>query len=62
MLILFELFGAVFLFIWCGNGVPTLLILALHPWISHNLNGASFFFSSQWRQSIIGCSFSQSIM
>jgi len=23
MLTLFELFGAVFLFIWCGNGVPT---------------------------------------
>jgi len=32
MLFLFELFGAVFLFIWCGNGVPTPLILALHPW------------------------------
>jgi len=28
MLTLFELFGAVFLFIWCGNGVPTPLFLA----------------------------------
>jgi len=24
-------FGAVFLFIWCGNAVPTPLFLALHP-------------------------------
>ena len=31
MLTLFELFGTVFLFIWCGNGVPTPLFLALHP-------------------------------
>jgi len=31
MLFLFELFGAVFLFIWCGNGVPTPLFLALQP-------------------------------
>jgi len=23
MLTLFELFGVAFLFIWCGNGVPT---------------------------------------
>jgi len=29
---LFELFGAAFLFIWCGNGVPTPLHLALHPY------------------------------
>jgi len=28
---LFELFGAVFLLIWRGNGVPTHLFLALHP-------------------------------
>jgi len=27
-----ELFCAVFLFIWWGNGVPTPLFLALHPW------------------------------
>jgi len=26
MLTLFELFGAVFLFIWCGNPVPTPLL------------------------------------
>jgi len=30
MLTLFELFGVAFLFIWCGNGVPTPLFLALH--------------------------------
>ena len=29
---LFELYGAAFLFIWCGNGVPTPLYLALHPY------------------------------
>jgi len=29
---LFEQFGAVFLFIWCGNGFPTPLFLTLHPW------------------------------
>jgi len=31
MLTLFELFGAVFLFIWCVNAVPTPLFLAIHP-------------------------------
>ena len=31
MLTLFELFGAVFLFIWCGNAVSSSLFLALHP-------------------------------
>jgi len=25
-------FGAAIFFIWCGNGVPTPLFLALHPW------------------------------
>jgi len=30
MLALFELFGAAFLFIWCGNGIPTSLFLTLH--------------------------------
>ena len=30
-----ELFGAVFLFIWCENGVPTPLFLALHPVINY---------------------------
>jgi len=29
-LTLFEVFGVVFLFIWCGNAVPTPLVLALH--------------------------------
>jgi len=29
MLTSFKLFGAVFLFIWCGNGVPTPRFLAL---------------------------------
>ena len=32
----FELFGAVFLFIWCRDGVPTPLFLALHPWAFSN--------------------------
>jgi len=36
MLTLLELFGAVFLFIWCGNAVPIPLFLALHPWPSSN--------------------------
>jgi len=31
MLTLFELFGAVFLFIWCENAVSTPILLALHP-------------------------------
>jgi len=31
ILTLFELFGAVFHFIWCGNGVLTPLFSALHP-------------------------------
>jgi len=35
---LFELFGAVFLFIWCGNGVPTPLFLALHSWSGVNIS------------------------
>jgi len=35
MHILFELFGAVFLFIWCGNGVPNPHFLALHPYSSY---------------------------
>jgi len=26
MLTFFELFGAIFLFIWCGNGVPRSLV------------------------------------
>ena len=30
---LFELFRAVFLFIWCGNGVPAPVFLALHAWV-----------------------------
>jgi len=30
-----ELFGAVFLFIWCENGVPTPLFLALHTVINY---------------------------
>jgi len=30
MLTLFELFGVAFLFIWCRNGIPTPLFLALH--------------------------------
>jgi len=30
MLALFELFGVAFLFIWCENGIPILLFLALH--------------------------------
>jgi len=42
MLTLFELFGAVFLYIWFGNAVPTPLFLALHPWILPvNLNKKS---------------------
>jgi len=36
MLAFIELFGAVFLFIWCDNGVPMPLFLALHPWASSN--------------------------
>jgi len=35
MLTLFELFGAVILFIWYGNGDPIHLFLAIHPWISN---------------------------
>jgi len=35
---LFELFGAVFLFIWCGNGVPKPLFLALHSWSGANIS------------------------
>jgi len=35
MLTLFELFGAVFLFIWCGNSVTTPLFSALHPCKKH---------------------------
>jgi len=31
MLTFLELFGEVFLLIWCGNGVPTPLFLAPHP-------------------------------
>jgi len=31
---LLELCGAVFLFIWCGNDVPTPHFLALHPWLA----------------------------
>ena len=31
LLTLFEIFGAVFLFILCGNAVPAPLFLALHP-------------------------------
>ena len=38
MLILFELFGAVFLFIWCGNTVPTPLCSALHICIKPHEN------------------------
>jgi len=30
MLTLFELFGVAFLFIWCGNAIPTPLFLARH--------------------------------
>jgi len=30
MLTLFELFGVAFLFMWCGNGIPTPLFLVLH--------------------------------
>jgi len=28
MLTLFELFGVAFLFIWCGNGIPTPLFFS----------------------------------
>jgi len=43
MLTLFELFGAIFLYIWCGNSVSTPHFLALHPWFyySDNLNWAA---------------------
>jgi len=34
MLTLFELFGVDFLFIWCGNGVPTPLFL--HYTLAHD--------------------------
>ena len=37
MLTLFKLFGVAFLFIWCGNGIPTPLFLALHSWYSTTL-------------------------
>jgi len=36
MLTLFELFGVAFLFIWCGNGIPTLLFLALGYTLAHD--------------------------
>jgi len=32
MLTLRELLGAIFLFVWFGNGAPTLLFLKLQPW------------------------------
>jgi len=35
---LFELFGTVFLFIWCGNSVLTPLFLALHSWSGVNIS------------------------
>jgi len=35
---LFELFGAVFLFIWCGNPVHTPLFSALHSWSGVNIS------------------------
>jgi len=37
MLTLFELFRLVFLCIWCGNGVPAPVFVALHPWSSTRL-------------------------
>jgi len=40
MLILFELFDAVFVFIWSGNGVPIPLFSALHPCGRARLSGA----------------------
>jgi len=50
MLTLFELFGSVFLFIWCGNAVPNILLpflkffkTAQHTWPWHKATTIKIF-------------------
>jgi len=46
---LVELFGGVFLFVCCGNGVPTSLILALHPWVAQICKADKLTFHNEYR-------------